>query len=63
MREKIDHLRDVAAAYLKDAESATDPREAARLVMLAARVQEQILELEEQIKVSRDGDPGGSSAS
>ena len=60
MREKIDQQRDVAA-YLKDAESATNPREAARLMMLAARLQEQISELEEQERAGLTGDPGGNS--
>jgi hypothetical protein len=53
MRDKINHLRNVAAAYLKDAASAPDHQRATRLIMLAARIQEQILELEEQTKGAR----------
>jgi hypothetical protein len=53
LRDKIDHLRNVATAYLKDAASATDQQRATRLIMLAARIQEQILELEEQTKADR----------
>jgi hypothetical protein len=50
LADKLSYLRKQAAAYLEDAKSATRRREAERLIMLAARCQEQILELERQIE-------------
>jgi hypothetical protein len=60
MRDKINHLRKVAASDLKDAESATNQREATRLVMRAARLQEQIFELEE-MTAGRNADPDSTT--
>ena len=42
----VDQLRERAAAYLRDAAATDDQRMAARFIMLAARCQEWIFELE-----------------
>ena len=43
-----EQLRERAAAYLRDAAATDDERVAARLIMLAARCQEWIFELEQR---------------
>lgn len=43
---KLDWLRAQMDAYLTDAKAQTDKREFDRLILLAARCQKQILELE-----------------
>ena len=52
MPNKLDFLRAQVAAYWRDAEAQTDEGEAQRLIMLAVRCQEMILELESGIKLS-----------
>ena len=47
MRSKLNYLRAQAAAYLRDADASYNEREAARLIMLAVRCQEQIYALEQ----------------
>jgi hypothetical protein len=46
---KLDWLRKQATAYWTDAENQSDEREAQRLLSLAIRCQEQILEIEHGI--------------
>jgi hypothetical protein len=54
MPNKLDFLRAQARAYWRDAEAQSDAVEAQRLIMLAVRCQEMILELENGIKLSPD---------
>jgi hypothetical protein len=52
MHDRLSYLRKQAAAYLQDAATAEDDLEATRLVILAARCQEDILDLEWQNRTS-----------
>lgn len=54
MSNKLDFLRAQVSAYWRDAEAQTDEMEAQRLIMLAVRCQEMILELESGISLSPD---------
>ena len=54
MSNKLDFLRAQVRAYWRDAEAHTDEVEAQRLIMLAVRCQEMILELESSIRLSPD---------
>ena len=49
MRDKLSYLREQLAAYWQDAKKQQDQAEAHRLLMLAIRCQEMILELEHGI--------------
>lgn len=53
----MEHLRERAATYLRDAAATDDERVAARLIMLAARCQEWLFELEHRA-LDRETDPG-----
>ena len=54
MSNKLDFLRAQVRAYWRDAKAQNDEVEAQRLIMLAVRCQEMILELEGGIKLSPD---------
>lgn len=53
MTRKLDYLREQVSAYWRDAKAQTDHGEADRLIMLAIRCQEMILELEHGTEPSR----------
>jgi hypothetical protein len=62
MADKLSYLRMQAAAYLRDAATADNEREAARLVMLAVRCQETILDLEQQTSKPPSSNPDTQKA-
>ncbi len=53
MQTKIAYLRQQVAAYWQDAKAQQDDAEAQRLILLAIRCQEMLLELEHGITLSR----------
>ncbi|HXP75980.1 MAG TPA: hypothetical protein VN823_17690 [Stellaceae bacterium] len=52
MRDKLSYLREQLEAYWRDAKAQADEAEAERLIVLAIRCQEMILELEHGIRLS-----------